>query len=116
MNSILAHTSSRADDNALRIARVAAASRLAAERVAAEARAAVARAHNLAIAEALVADWTAAGATEVGFKIWSDDGGKWRPVYLIAHAADFMAGLTEPFDAWPLAADGSQVGEGFGAW
>jgi len=113
----LVYTSSQREDNAVRIARVAAAGRVQAARVAAARREAERRAHNLVIAEQVVAEWRAAGATVVGFKITLEDGGRWRPQVAIDAAAEFMASTEcAYFDAWGLREDGAQAGETFGIW
>lgn len=123
MTSTLVFTSSRANDNALRIARVAAASRTAAERRVREAREAAARAAreacysaDLVLAQAWVDEAQAAGATMVGHKVCMAQGGKWRGVVSIADAAEFIARSwrdEDDVEAWGLNDAGEYVGGTF---
>lgn len=112
MTATLVHTSSREVKAAAGMARVLAAGRVKAARQAQEAREAARTAHNLGVAQAVVADWRAAGAERVGFKIWDEDA-KWRTTTSLEAAPAFMARL-DCFDAWALDAQGAQVGETFG--
>jgi hypothetical protein len=105
----LVHTSSRKADNALRLARVAAAGRVAVERQAAEARKAARYAHAVDIALAWVEDIRAAGAVSVGFKICDDDG-KHRFRTTLADAAGVLAHHAgEDVEAWGVTASGEYV-------
>ncbi len=107
----LVHTSSRTDDNALRIARVAAAGRIERARIAAEYRATVQRAKAEAVAGTYVRDLIAAGAVEVGFKI-CDDMGKWRGRVVVGNAAPLLAAhWGEDVEAWGIDANGEYVGQ-----
>lgn len=106
-------TPSVSDVNRLRVARVAAAARLARVREAEAQRDAVRLERALVPATAWIEDLRAAGATEVGFKIICDMG-KWRTVRPIADAADFLAHRIADHDdveAWGLNARGEYVGE-----
>lgn len=107
----LVHTSSRAQDNADRIARVAAANRVRASRLAAE-RARVARERKArVIATAWAEDIRAAGAVEVGFKV-CDDLGKHRFRMDLADAVEFLTrNLNGDVEAWGITADGGFAGE-----
>ena len=110
----LVHTSSRTADNAVRIARVAAAGRVEAQRVAAARRKAAQHAHALAVATEWVEDVRAAGAVHIGHKWCMSDGGKWRGTVLIEHAAEFLArAWGEDIEAWGVDASGEYVGEGW---
>jgi hypothetical protein len=86
----LVHTSSRDADNALRIARVLAAGRLAAQRQAAAARLERERRELHAVVTAWVEEIRALGAVEVGCKITLSEGGKWRLFVPIDAAAAFL--------------------------
>jgi hypothetical protein len=102
----LVHTSSRKADNALRIARVAAATRIATERRKAEW--AAGERYNRAIDSALswVEDVRAEGAVAVGFKICDDDG-KHRFRATLADAAQVLAmHAGEDVEAWGVREDG----------
>jgi hypothetical protein len=108
----LVHSSSRANDNAERIARVAAAGRIERARIAAEYRATVDRARAESVATQWVEDIRAAGAVRIGHKWCLSDGGKWRGTVLIEHAADFMArAWGEDIEAWGINAAGEYVGQ-----
>jgi len=122
----LRYTSSTRLDNALRMARVAAAGRIAAERLAAE-RAAARRvaeraagiAHNRTMAQAWVDQIAAAGAVEVGTKVCLAEGGKWRPVLTLDGAADALARWIadgDDVEAWGVRADGSNVEDVLAVW
>lgn len=109
----LRHTSSRQADNAVRIARVAAAGRIAADRAHREARVAAQDARVLVAASAWVEDLRALGAVQVGFKI-CDDWGKHRFRAPVADAARVLvAHSCEDVEAWGIRADGEFVGEGW---
>ena len=110
--STLVHTSSRGADNALRIARVAAAGRVEAQRVAAAQRKAAEYGRAIAAATEWAEDMRAVGAVRIGFKWCQRDGGKWRGTVLIEHAAEFMANAWgEDIEAWGVDASGEYVGE-----
>jgi hypothetical protein len=112
MTATLVHTSRRTADNAVRIARVAAAGRVEAQRVAAEARAEAQYTVALDAATEWVEDIRALGAERIGFKWCQRDGGKWRSGVLIEHAAAFLArAWGEDIEAWGLDAAGEYVGE-----
>lgn len=122
----LVHTSSRALVNAERIARVAAAGRVAAERAAAE-RAAARRvaeraagiAHNRTMAQAWVDQIAAAGAVEVGVKVCLEDGGKYRSVLTLGETALDLAhwiARGDDVEAWGIRSDGTNVADVLGVW
>jgi len=123
MTSTLVFTSSRSNDNALRIARVAAASRIAAERAAREAKAEAERAAreavfeaDLVLAQAWVAEAVAAGATVIGHKICMAEGGKWRGLVSTDEAAGLIARAwrdEDSVEAWGLNDAGEYVGGTF---
>lgn len=107
----LVHTSSRAADNALRVARVAAAGRVATERAKRDqhARIRAARARHAAI------EWmtavTADGAVRVGFKI-CDDYGKHRFTTPLARSVDVLVHHAGgDVEAWGIRADGTYCGD-----
>ena len=109
----LRYTSSRAADNAVRIARVAAAGRVAAQRVAAEAAKAAQHAHATTVAVEWVEDLRAAGAVTVGFKI-CDDMGKHRFRTTTQDAIGVLAHhWGGDVEAWGIDAAGEFVGEGW---
>lgn len=109
----LRFTSSRAADNAVRVARVAAAGRVAAQRVAIEARKAARHAQAVTVATAWVEDVRAAGAVSVGFKI-CDDMGKARFRTTTAEAVGVLAHhFGDDVEAWGIDAAGEFVGEGW---
>jgi hypothetical protein len=107
--AVLVHSSSRKADNALRVARVAAAGRVAAERVAEQARKAARYAAAVDTALAWVEDVRADGAVSVGFKICDDDG-KHRFRTTLADAAGVLAHHAgEDVEAWGITASGEYV-------
>lgn len=122
----IVHTSSRALDNSLRMARVAAAGRVAAERAAAEraaAREAAERAagvaHNRALAQAWVDQITAAGAVTVGVKVCLSEGGKYRSVLALDEAALDLAHWVargDDVEAWGVREDGTNVEDVLAVW
>src|SRR4051812_32292256 len=107
----LAYTSSVASDNALRIARVAAGSRVRAERRDAARREVALRRAARDSALAWVAAITRDGAVSVGFKICDDDG-KHR---FVATLADAVHSLTAhaggDVEAWGIRVDGEYCTE-----
>lgn len=112
----LVHTSSREADNALRIARVAAAGRIAAERAAREAADEARYASALAYYTDAVEDVRARGAVRIGHKICLADGGKWRGAVGVAEAAEFLARAMkweDDVEAWGISAAGEYVGGTF---
>ena len=121
--SILVHTSSRAQDNALRIAHVAAAGRRAAERMAAE-RAAERRnqailAERVAVypeAAAWVQTVREAGAIAIGYKVCTDLG-KYRFSADIDNALDtLLAHVGDDIEVWAIGPHGSLDVESYGWW
>jgi hypothetical protein len=107
----LRFTSSRREDNAVRIARVAAAGRIAADRRYREERKAQQDARVLAAATSWVEDLRAAGAVQVGFKI-CDDWGKHRFRVAVEDAAQVCVSYAvEDVEAWGIRADGEFAGE-----
>lgn len=107
----LVHTSSRALDNADRIARVAAAGRVQAARIVAERRAAERAAYAREVATSWVEDIRAAGAVKVGFKI-CDDYGKHRLVATLADAVETLVRhYGEDVEAWGITATDDYVSE-----
>ena len=113
MTTIL-YTSSRDADNAVRIARVAAAGRVQAARIAAEGRQAARFAQALASTTEWVEDIRALGAVKVGTKVCLAEGGKWRPVLALEDAADSIARWNargDEVEAWGIDAAGEYVGE-----
>ena len=112
----LRYTSSTRLDNALRMARVAAAGRIAAERRAAVARVEADHARRVSYYVEWVEDARSQGAVRIGHKIWMADGGKWRGSVPVAEAAEFLArqmAWEEDVEAWGIAADGEYVGRCF---
>jgi hypothetical protein len=102
----LVHTSSRAQDNRDRLARVAAAGRVEADRKARAAREAANRARRMGIATAWVAEVVADGGVRVGFKV-CDDFGKHRFAVDVADAAEVLVNLWGgDVEAWAVRADG----------
>jgi len=109
----LIHSSSREADNAVRVARVAAAGRVQAARIAREHREAAERAKALTVASEWVEDLRAAGADRVGFKICTDEG-KFRLRATLADAVGILARhWGEDVEAWGLNSTGEFVGEGW---
>lgn len=116
MTATLVYTSSRTEDNAVRIARVAAAGRVAAERKARAARDAARYESALLAAERWVAEIRADGAVEVAFKVCLSEGGKWRSRIAMGHAAAFIARTLvweDDIEAWGLTAAGETAGSMF---
>jgi hypothetical protein len=112
----LVHSSSRTADNALRIARVAAAGRVAAERRAEDTRREAQYVGALASATEWVEDVRALGAVRIGHKICLADGGKWRGMIGVEEAAEFLARAVkweDDVEAWAVDAAGQYVG---GCW
>jgi hypothetical protein len=102
----LRYTSSREQDNRLRLARVAAAGRVQAARVAREARV------NEAAAE-FIAGLRGAGAVEVGFKV-CDESGKYRFRTTLDEAERYVRRhFGADMEAWGIDASGEFVGEGW---
>jgi hypothetical protein len=111
--STLRFSSSRAADNAVRIARVAAAGRIAADRRYREERKAAQDAQATVAAIEWVEDLRAAGAVTVGFKI-CDDHGKYRFRAPVADAVRVLVSYWgEDVEAWGVDAAGEYVGEGW---
>jgi hypothetical protein len=103
MTTTLCHTSSREADNALRIARVAAAGRVQAAR---EARTAAADTYAAQVVTSLRAE----GAVTVGFKVVNDFG-KFRRVLPIDEAAWFVAATYgDEAEVWGINAAGEHTG------
>jgi hypothetical protein len=114
-SATLVHTSSRTADNALRVARVAAAGRRAAERQAAERGIERNRVQVQAWVDTLLAE----GAVEVGTKVCLADGGKWRPTLETFAAAESIARWIADGDgveAWGIDDAGLAVGEVLSVW
>lgn len=110
-SATLVHTSSRDEDNRLRMARVAAAARVQAERVAAAARLAERQARMESVAAEWVEDLRAAGAVTVGFKI-IDDMGKYRmQVPIEAAAGVLVVHAEDEVEAWGINYAGDYAGE-----
>jgi hypothetical protein len=98
MNTLV-HTTCRANDNAVRIARVAAAGRVQDARLARRAQ-----------AQAWVDELRAAGATVIGFKI-CDEMGKWRMRRTLEDAVDTLVShWGGDVEAWGLNAEMEYVG------
>jgi hypothetical protein len=98
----------------VRIARVAAAGRVQAARIAAEGRREALFTASLASAAEWVEDVRALGAVKVGTKICLAEGGKWRPVLTLEHAADSIARWNaqgDEVEAWGIDAAGEFVGQ-----
>lgn len=107
----LIHTSSVASDNALRVARVAAAGRVRSERVAAARREAALRSAARESALGWVAEITRDGAVKVGFKI-CDETGKHRFITTLADAVHVLTvHAGEDVEAWGIRADGEYCAE-----
>jgi hypothetical protein len=109
--STLRYTSSRTEDNAVRIARVAAAGRVASERAKRDQLARIRKARATLAATKWVAAVVADGAERVGFKI-CDDYGKHRFVATPEHAVDVLVNnYGEDVEAWGIRADGEYCAE-----
>jgi hypothetical protein len=107
----LVHTSSRHEDNAVRIARVAAAGRVAAARVRAEQVRIETEAHATRVATEWIEDVRALGATVIGFKV-CDDYGKYRFRLSVEDAtASLVSHWGADIEAWAVTAEGEYVGE-----
>jgi hypothetical protein len=104
-------TPTLAQRNADRMARVAAAGRIAAERQAREALVAAQEARGIAWADRMVTLLAAEGAVEVGVKVVLAEGGKIRGTAALADARGMLAfWYPEELEVWGLDAEGEYVG------
>jgi hypothetical protein len=106
----LVHTTSLDADNALRVARVAAAGRVQRARLAAEYRAVVERARAEAVVDTYLSDAERAGALKIGFKICLEEGGKLRYAEDLATARwTLVHYFGADMEAWGITASGEYV-------
>jgi hypothetical protein len=105
----LVHRSDSRDANALRIARVAAGSRVQRQRIAAEYRRTVENARRESVVATYLADAERAGAVAIGFKICTDYG-KIRMRETFAEARGTLVHyFHDDMEAWGITATGDYV-------